>query len=101
METGLMQLGVGGIFAVLVLRQVFDFLSRKKNGWGASKIARQIDDLHRWHDVRDSEGVPIWYVRKSLDSSIERLADNIEKQTETLRLLASEVKESRRASRQQ
>lgn len=36
-------------------------------------IEKKIRDLWEWHSVFDDEGVPIWYVRKSLGESIENL----------------------------
>ncbi len=27
-------------------------------------------ELHDWHDQRDADGVPVWYVRKSLETTI-------------------------------
>ena len=42
---------------------------------------KKVDDLYKWHDQRDSDGAFAWYVRKSLETAINKLADNIEKQT--------------------
>ncbi len=41
-------------------------------------VAKQTADLHEWHSRVDADGVPIWYVRQSLEKQIERLADAIE-----------------------
>lgn len=41
-----------------------------------------IADLHAWHAKTDSEGVPVWYVRSSLEKAIDRLAIQLQKQTE-------------------
>jgi len=77
----LMQLGVGGIFTVLVLREVFAYLQRKegKNGEppGSQKWKWKIDKLYDWHNALDDEGVPIWYVRKSLEEAIKTLTSSI------------------------
>ena len=40
-------------------------------------IERKTNDLHDWHAVKDSEGVPVWYVRKSLEDSIVKLEYSI------------------------
>lgn len=37
--------------------------------------------LHKMHDKCDEDGVPVWYVRRSLEQAIGRLADNVDKQT--------------------
>lgn len=89
-DAGIIVIGV-----ILILREVFGFIAKRKNGArhrvcddcveGIKAIAKQTDDLYRWHDVRDNEGVPIWYVRKSLEKAINKLADNVEKQTVAIR----------------
>lgn len=45
------------------------------------KIKNQLDDLYKMHDKKDEEGVYVWYVRRSLEKAIEKLADNVSKQT--------------------
>ncbi len=93
-----LQLGVGGIFALLVIDRVLQFISRKKNGVAdLQEVARQVNDLWVWHNKEDDEGVKIWYMRKSLETAIVRLADNIEVQTELLRVLHEDHKDSYRS----
>ena len=96
----LVQLGVGGIFCVLVLRLVFDFLSKKKFGKNGlcltPKIIQQIQDLWEWHSKTDDEGVKVWYVRRSLEKAIERLAENTDTQTTVLTELVHEIRDMRR-----
>ncbi len=90
----LTQLGVGGIFAVLVIRQVLDFVDKHKsrNGNSVAKMERliqQTSDLHRWHSPDDS-GEQSWKntrmikalennnrVLESLIPVMERVADKI------------------------
>jgi len=38
-----------------------------------SQVERKTQDLWEWHSIRDSDGVPVWYVRKSLEDSISKL----------------------------
>jgi hypothetical protein len=97
MEEALTQLGVGGIFVVLVLREVFTFVSKKRNGTGVDMllVAKQVAELHRWHDREDEEGVKVWYVRKSLEDAVEKLAANIDKQT----AIFQEMQQEQRAAR--
>jgi peptidoglycan hydrolase CwlO-like protein len=42
-----------------------------------SDVEKKIQDLWDWHNVKDSEGVPRWYVRKSLEESINKLEASI------------------------
>ena len=55
-------------------------------------IKKKLDDLYKWHDIVDGDGVRVWYVRKSLEEAIIKLADNIAVQTNILRDLALTVK---------
>lgn len=64
---------------IVVLDKVLSML--KSRGIDLQLLSRQIDDLHQWHNVNDSEGVKIWYVRRSLEDAINKLADNIDIQT--------------------
>lgn len=34
-------------------------------------------DLHAWHDHRDADGVPVWFVRQSLETAIAKLTDAV------------------------
>lgn len=52
------QLGVGGIFVILVLRLVFDFINKQKNN-GTNKMVSQVSQLHKWHEP-DQEGEQSW-----------------------------------------
>ncbi len=79
-DTDLTSLGTLGLLAVLVGREVV----RMSN---ESIIHQQIRELHQWHAKTDADGVPVWYVRQGFEEAIIRLADNIEKQTELLRML--------------
>lgn len=93
--TELTQLGIGGIFAIMVIREVLSFL-RARNGGGPSSIAKQVDDLWTWHNVRDGDGVPVWYVRRSLEESIAKLADSIEKLVEIQRAMSARLSDHMR-----
>jgi len=102
------QVGVGGIFLLLVLQMVFKFVKEhreKKNGadeTGDAILLRRLDamsevmketcntakatsrhtsDLLKMHEVKDADGVPIWYYRRSMEDAIDRLGITIDKQT--------------------
>lgn len=56
-----------------------------------SKIKDKVDDLYDWHNKTDGDGIPLWYVRRSLEESIRELGQKIylqiEVQTKILRHL--------------
>lgn len=105
MDGKLLELGVGFIAALMVIREVLGFLEKRKNVSGGhnfimnehvndvkgtvSAIKDKVDDLHEWHNKTDADGIPLWYVRRSLEESIRDLGEKIylqiEIQTEILR----------------
>ncbi len=104
-EGKILELGVGLIAALMVIREVLNFLDKKKGGpdepgsligehvsdvkGSVTAIKDKVDDLHEWHNKTDADGVPLWYVRRSLEESIRALGEKIylqiEVQTEILR----------------
>ncbi|MCK5015858.1 MAG: hypothetical protein KAS32_02205 [Candidatus Peribacteraceae bacterium] len=48
------------------------------------KVLDYVEDLHKWHDKEDDDGVKIWYVRKSLEQSIKKLPITMKKQRELM-----------------
>lgn len=98
MEDQLLQIGAGGLFALLILREVFGFLKEKVRAQSNTVIdimAKQINELHEWHAVTDEDGVKIWYLRRSLENAIEKLTNNLDIQTQLLRELVMSMKETR------
>jgi hypothetical protein len=82
------EVSLGGAVALLILREVFGFLLKRKSD--ASSIAKDADDtvivqkltdLWNWHNVRDASGVPVWYFRSSLDDTMDKLSESITNQT--------------------
>lgn len=104
-EGKILELGVGLIAALMVIREVLNFLDKKRGGaeesgslmsehvsdvkGSVTAIKDKVDDLHEWHNKTDADGVPLWYVRRSLEESIRALGEKIylqiEVQTEILR----------------
>jgi hypothetical protein len=99
---------LGGAVALLILKEVFSFISNilaKRGGANVkadapvaalmevlekyrreyfSPISRMTQDLHDWHNVNDQDGVKIWYVRPSLAEAVKELSTNIKQQTKIL-----------------
>jgi hypothetical protein len=50
MEEGLTQVGVGGVLAILIIREVFTFMGRKKNGNSAFNKAL-CDERHMFRKL--------------------------------------------------
>ena len=82
------EVSLGGAVALLILREVFGFLLKRKSD--ASSIAKEVNDtiivqkltdLWNWHNVRDASGVPVWYFRSSLDDTMDKLSESITNQT--------------------
>jgi hypothetical protein len=85
------------VFTLLVLFAVdrtMGFL--KSRGVDLLKMAQQIDRLDEMHARTDEDGVPVWYVRRSLEKAVADLNEAIRHQTELLQALTQELKEVRR-----
>ena len=98
MNDQFLQVGAGGLFALLVLREVFGFLKEKvraQSNLVIDNMAKQIQELHEWHAVTDEDGVKIWYLRRSLENAIEKLTSNLDIQTQLLREMVLILKDSR------
>ena len=90
-DAGILFIGI-----ILILREVFAFVMKRRNGGFHPEIlcaecvqlmrksGKQVEDLHDWHNVRDNEGKPIWYARKSLEVAIEKLSENVNQQTKAI-----------------
>jgi len=81
-------------FGAIALDRVLSML--KGRGIDLQKMSRQTDSLYDWHNVRGEDGVPVWYVRKSLEEAMITLADNLLRQTEILNRIYDEQKDMRR-----
>jgi|15BtaG_2_1085339.scaffolds.fasta_scaffold24449_2 hypothetical protein len=108
MEEGLTQIGVGGVFAIFILREVFTFLKSRKEAatleGKVDKLVDQVDsfeqvrsqirDLHVWHNVTDTDGSKIWYVKSSLTEAMTELSKNIAAQTSAFERLVDRIDRS-------
>jgi len=70
------------VMAVIIIDRVLGML--KSRGIDLQLMSRQLCELHDWHNVTDAEGVKVWYIRRSLEEAISRLADAIEVQSRVL-----------------
>ena len=99
MNNTLVQLGVGGLVALLIIREVLNFLKQRrddKGGVDLQHLAQQVSELYQWHSVVDSEGVKVWYIRRCLEEVIRELSANIRAQTKVLQELVLEQRDTRR-----
>jgi hypothetical protein len=53
------------------------------------RMVDYMEDLHKWHDKEDDDGVKIWYVRRSLEEGIKKLPVTLEKQRQLMSSLVS------------
>ena len=97
-EQYIMEVGIAGVIIYIVLREVFGFLSKNKskdcNDW--PQLMKLVQELHDMHNQRDSDGVYIWYVRRSLEDAINKLAENVGHQTDAFKELVIQLKTERK-----
>ena len=97
-EGKLLELGVGVIVIIMVLREVFSYLkTQKSNSLTVTDqhvdemhtlthgMDDKINDLHKWHDQKDTDGIFSWYVPRSFETVLEKLAVNISANTEMVK----------------
>lgn len=110
MNDNLLQLGVGGIFAVLIIKEVLNFISKRNNEPISNEISNLIGAITRtqeaqtehlktvvkvlydvldivkktydMHDQKDSDGIYRWYVKKSLEKAVSKLESSVTRQSE-------------------
>lgn len=56
------------------------------------KMEERQKTMYDLHNVKDREGVPIWYVRSSLEEAIKKLVTSIDNQTNLVSALVHEVR---------
>jgi len=120
MDPELLQIGgvIGGIIAVVfILREIANFvrpLIERRIGGGKEpeteairrcvpedvnlrQMASQLAMLYEWHDRKDEDGAPVWYVRSSLTRAIEQMAESQAQSIQILALLSQDVEYTRNA----
>ncbi len=93
----------GGALALLILQQVFTFLKQRKNNGGnlgclalvketvlhTNTLTNKMFDMM---DVKDPDGIPVWYVRRSLEKTLAKLEVGIQQQNTLIRELINEIR---------
>ncbi len=71
-------LAIGGGL-VKVIEMLVGKLKESKPPTKLDRLHDWTKELHRWHDVRDSEtGTPLWYTDRRLAPAIEKLATKLD-----------------------
>jgi len=112
LDSSLFSLGVGGVIVVMLFKEMLKYLARRSEAKdkqaiqetaGSSqqeirdalsilrKIEKRVDDLHRMHDIKDRDGVPVWYNKSATEEHIRKLGDGVEKLTKAVDALATVV----------
>jgi len=98
------ELGVGGIFALLLIKEVLSYRKKGSNGDSYVKICKigtQVEQLTDLHKQSDADGRPLVFRPPGLDKaisalnhSVNRMTTMVEKQTDLLERLraAAEAK---------
>jgi formiminotetrahydrofolate cyclodeaminase len=90
MDSIVLQLGVGGIFAVLVIKMVLDFLRKKDSKSKEQKFFekieksikntdRYVEKMYELHNKFDIDGKPIWYFPQSVVETNSRVLEVCQK----------------------
>lgn len=98
--------GLGAAAVILAIWISREIMAKKsqKNGVKHSpqsqqnfdNLCHQVRELYKMHDQKDNDGVYIWYVRRSLEDAINKLADNVDKQTQAFTTLVARLEGARK-----
>lgn len=76
----------------IVQEQVGDWYREKEFIISRVKVLiKQTEDLWDWHNKEDDDGVKIWYVRSSLQSTLDRLNSVLATQNEFLPKIVTKI----------
>ena len=84
MDDLLLKSGPIGIILILLIREVFQFIkSMKKEDefkitqemW--NDLENKIQSLYDWHNVKNDDGAPIWYIKTSVYTKFESIENFI------------------------
>ena len=87
----------GGVVA-LVGKIVFDWLKKPKGHNGTkcpidrSKVIADVAWLKEVHNKCDTDGVPLWYIPRSFEQTMDKLVDNSAAQNVILERISTELK---------
>ena len=90
MQVNAETIAVFTLVVLLAVDKAIGFL--KSRGVDLVTMARQIARLDEMHAKTDEDGVPVWYVRRSLEKAVVDLNEAIRHQTELLQQLTQELK---------
>jgi len=93
MSGDLSQVAMGGVVALLVIKEVFAFIKTRSD----VDDKKLLKDLWDWHNVSDPEtGAKIWYRQAGVETSMDKLADALAHMDQSMTLICSELKQTRR-----
>ena len=77
-------LGLLGVILYLMVTELFKLIKVivSKLSGKEGTMEKHIDNLSRQHNVFDEDGVPVWYVRSSLERSIDELSHAVKEQNQ-------------------
>jgi hypothetical protein len=93
------QVGIGGIFAVLLIREVLHFLKSREQRNEAALDERAIAKIHNTHEIlsmKDEDGAPLVFTPRSMSRTISMIAETQRQQADILARLADGIDEIRR-----
>tara|TARA_Y100000310_G_scaffold334658_1_gene414908 strand:- start:1217 stop:1615 length:399 start_codon:yes stop_codon:yes gene_type:complete len=99
--------GVGkGLAAMKAQTASLDELTRQLNGTTSNveairvqqqSMQHDLSDLHEQHAVTDADGVPVWYVRRSMEDALDTVTTNLQQVSHVLERLVDRVEQISRS----
>jgi hypothetical protein len=111
-----LQIGVGGIFTILVLREVFGFLAKSKwwmrrNGNSNGRpldasgtfierrqpseaYTRMLSQVDHLHTSQHADAIHLAHTREMLEKAVDRLAETVDSQSDALQNISQATNQS-------
>lgn len=64
-------------FGIRSLIQLVKYDTGVIREWIETEGKQQLNELHKWHDVRDGDGVLVWHVTQSLKEAMIKQAEGV------------------------
>jgi len=95
METTTIIFGIFGLLGGLMVKIVYDWLKSGKNGIlskNVEEIKQTVSNSWALQNVRNEDGVPVWYLPKQLKETMKEVVHNTERSNNLLEQILIQLK---------
>lgn len=97
MNTEPTAIGLAVFLAMIIMKLLdilIDRLNKKNNkAYFIEEMAKQIKDLHAWHNVEGANGRKLWYSNVSIDGKLDKIHTTMEALREDFKEFKKDIKD--------